>query len=145
MTSSPGSVQAADRKQQPREAMRLRYAPMLSNRLVLAIAVALLSALLAGCTAEEVASDESDVPGDTVARVLDETQQRQQVLHMRGVEEFQAAELHEWDVAPGQFDLQRTAMRCGTARPAASKVRRPRGSPARARRCSAPDRPRRAR
>lgn len=30
---------------------------------------------------------------------------------MRGVEKFQAAELHEWDVATGEFDLQRAAVR----------------------------------
>ena len=48
--------------------------------------------------------------GDAVARILDEPQQRQHVLDVRGVEELQAAELHERDVAPGQFDLQRAAV-----------------------------------
>jgi hypothetical protein len=48
---------------------------------------------------------------DAVARVFDQAQQRQHVLDMGGVEEFQAAEFHERDVAAGQFDFQRTAMR----------------------------------
>ena len=47
---------------------------------------------------------------DAVARVLGEAQQRQQVLDVRRVEEFQAAELHERDVAPGQLDLERAAV-----------------------------------
>ena len=49
--------------------------------------------------------------GDAVARVLDEAQQRQHVLDVRGIEEFQPAELDEGDVAAGQLDLQRAAMR----------------------------------
>ena len=48
--------------------------------------------------------------GDAVARILDEAQQRQQILDVRGVEELQAAELDEGDVAAGQFQLQRSAM-----------------------------------
>ena len=47
---------------------------------------------------------------DPVARVLDETQQREQILDVRGVEELQAAELHEGDVAPGQLDFERGAV-----------------------------------
>ena len=60
--------------------------------------------------------------GDAVARIFGKAQQRQHVLDMGGIEEFQAAEFHEGDVAPGEFDLQRPGMRwrCGTARPAAS-------------------------
>ena len=48
--------------------------------------------------------------GDAVARVLDEAQQRQHVLDVGGVEEFQAAELDEGNVAAGQFDLERAAV-----------------------------------
>jgi hypothetical protein len=48
--------------------------------------------------------------GDTVARVLDETQQRQHVFHMRAIEKLKAAELHERNVAPGEFDLERAAV-----------------------------------
>ena len=51
--------------------------------------------------------------GDAVARVFDEAQQRQHVLDMGGVEEFQAAEFDEGDVAPGEFDFQRPAMAGG--------------------------------
>ena len=51
--------------------------------------------------------------GDAVARILDEAQQRQHVLDVGGVEEFQAAELHEGNVAPGQLDLQRAAVAGG--------------------------------
>ena len=51
--------------------------------------------------------------GDPVARVFDETQQPQQILDVRGVEELQAAEFHEGDVAPGQLDFECCAMvRC---------------------------------
>ena len=46
-------------------------------------------------------------PGDAVARVLGEAQQRQHVLDVRGVEEFQPAELDEGNVAPRQLDLER--------------------------------------
>ena len=60
--------------------------------------------------------------GDAVARVFDEAQQRQHVLDVRGIEELQAAELDERNVAAGELDLQRAAMArtCGTAPPAAS-------------------------
>ena len=85
--------------------------------------------------------------GDAVARVLDEAQQRQQILDVRGVEELQAAELDEGDVAAGQLDLERSAMVRGPEQDRLLLQRgcQPRGSPARARRCSAPGRPRRAR
>ena len=50
---------------------------------------------------------------DAVARIFDETQQRQHVLDVRGIEKFQPAELYERDVAAGQFDFERTAVaRC---------------------------------
>ena len=45
-----------------------------------------------------------------VARVLGEAQQREQVLDVCGLEELQAAELHERDVAPGELELERTAV-----------------------------------
>jgi hypothetical protein len=48
---------------------------------------------------------------DTVARILDEAQQCQDVLHMRGVEKFQPAKLHKRNVALGELDLQRSAVR----------------------------------
>ncbi|MDT4830740.1 hypothetical protein FQZ97_642150 [compost metagenome] len=47
------------------------------------------------------------------ARVLRETQHGEQVLHMRGLEELEPAELHERDVAPRQFQLERRAVRRG--------------------------------
>src|SRR5258707_1014818 len=49
--------------------------------------------------------------GDAIARIFDKAQQRQHVLDVRGVEKLQAAELDEWDVAAGEFDFQRPAMR----------------------------------
>ncbi len=49
--------------------------------------------------------------GDAVARVLGKAQQRQHVLDMRGVEEFQPAEFDEGDVAAGQLDFERAGMR----------------------------------
>ena len=45
--------------------------------------------------------------GDAVARILGEAQERQHVLDVRGVEEFQPAEFDEGDVAPRQLDLER--------------------------------------
>ena len=51
--------------------------------------------------------------GDAVARVLHEAQQREHVLDVRGVEEFQAAEFHEGDVAAGELDLERPAVMGG--------------------------------
>ena len=49
--------------------------------------------------------------GDAVTRILDEPQQRKDVLHMRGVEKLQTAEFHERNVATGEFDLQRATVR----------------------------------
>ena len=51
--------------------------------------------------------------GDAVARILDEPQQRQHVLDVGGVEKFQPAEFDEGNVAAGQLDLERPAMRGG--------------------------------
>ena len=51
--------------------------------------------------------------GDAVARVFGEAQHRQHVLDMGGVEELQAAELDERDVAARQLDLQRPAVMRG--------------------------------
>jgi hypothetical protein len=42
--------------------------------------------------------------------VLDEPQQRKQILDVGGVEELQAAELHEGNVAPRQLDFERCAV-----------------------------------
>ena len=47
---------------------------------------------------------------DAVARILDPAQHREHVLDVRGLEEFEPAEFHEGNVAPGQFDLQRRAV-----------------------------------
>jgi hypothetical protein len=49
-------------------------------------------------------------PRDAVPRVLDETQNRQQIFDVGGFQEFEAAELDEWDVAPGQLDFERAAV-----------------------------------
>ena len=43
---------------------------------------------------------------DAIARVLDETQQRQHVLDVGGLQEFEAAELHEGNIAAGQFHFE---------------------------------------
>jgi hypothetical protein len=44
-------------------------------------------------------------PGDPIAGILNEPQQCKQVLDVRGVKKLQAAELHERDVATGEFDF----------------------------------------
>ncbi|MHC2462541.1 hypothetical protein ACVIHD_001553 [Bradyrhizobium embrapense] len=49
--------------------------------------------------------------GDPVARICGEAQQCQHVLDVRSVKEFEAAEFHERNVAAGQLDLQRSAVR----------------------------------
>ena len=51
--------------------------------------------------------------GDPVARIFGEAHQRERVLHMRGVEEFEAAELDEGDVAPRQLQFERGAVMGG--------------------------------
>ena len=48
--------------------------------------------------------------GDAVARIFGKPQQRQHVLDVCGFKEFQPAKFDEWDVAAGQFDLERTAV-----------------------------------
>ena len=48
--------------------------------------------------------------GDAVARIFREPEDRKHILDVGGVEEFQAAEFHERDVAARQLDLQRTAV-----------------------------------
>ena len=49
--------------------------------------------------------------GDTIAGVLDEPQQGEHIFDVRGVEKLQTAELDERDIATGEFDLKRAAMR----------------------------------
>ncbi|SQH17216.1 Uncharacterised protein [Bordetella parapertussis] len=51
--------------------------------------------------------------GQPRARVLGPAQHGQHVLEMGGLEKAQAAEFHERDVAPGQFELQRGAVAGG--------------------------------
>src|SRR5436190_22647898 len=48
--------------------------------------------------------------GDTIPRVLDETQQRQYILDVSGIEKFQTAKLDKWDVAAGHAGVQGTPM-----------------------------------
>src|SRR5437763_1809821 len=43
---------------------------------------------------------------DTIARVLDEPQQRQYILDMSGIKKLQTTKLDEWDVAAGQLECQ---------------------------------------
>src|ERR1700756_2113558 len=50
---------------------------------------------------------------DPIAWVLHEPQQCEYVLDVRGVKKLQAAELHEWNVAARELDLQRPAVRRG--------------------------------
>src|SRR4051812_9606443 len=50
---------------------------------------------------------------NTIARVLDETQQRQYILDVSGIEKLQTTKLDKWDVAAGQLEFQRTAMARG--------------------------------
>ena len=51
--------------------------------------------------------------GDAVARVLGQAKAREHVLDVGGLEEFQAAEFHERDVAPRQLELERGAVMRG--------------------------------
>ena len=48
--------------------------------------------------------------GNTVFWVLDEAQQRQHVLDVGSIQELETPEFDEGDIAPGQFDFQRTAV-----------------------------------
>ena len=45
--------------------------------------------------------------GHAVTRVFDKAQQRQHVLDMRRIEEFQTAKLDEGNISAGQLDLKR--------------------------------------
>src|SRR5262245_61105777 len=47
---------------------------------------------------------------DAVARVFSPAQEREHVFDVRGLKKLQAAELHEWNVAPSQFHLERAAV-----------------------------------
>ncbi len=49
-------------------------------------------------------------PGQAPAWILGKAQQRQQILDMRGLQEFQAAELDERDVAPHELQFERGAV-----------------------------------
>jgi hypothetical protein len=70
-------------------------------------------------------------PGQRVARVVRPAQHGEQVLHVRGLEELQAAVLHERDLAPRELDLEQVAV----AR-AAEQDRLPAQAGAASRRCS---------
>ena len=50
---------------------------------------------------------------DAVARVLGKAQRGEHVLHVRGFEELQPAELHERNVAAGQLEFERVGMMRG--------------------------------
>ena len=65
---------------------------------------------LRGCGADAWHQMHQAESGDAVARIFDETQQRQHVLDVGGVEKLQSAELHERDIPPRQFDFERTAV-----------------------------------
>src|SRR6516162_113469 len=52
-------------------------------------------------------------PCDSIARVLGPTQERQHILDMGGLKEFQPTELDERNVAPGQFHLEWPAVMRG--------------------------------
>src|SRR5437868_7426537 len=53
------------------------------------------------------------VGGNTIARVLGETQQRQYIFNMSGIEKLQTTKFDKRDVAAGQLEFQRSAMaRC---------------------------------
>ena len=47
---------------------------------------------------------------DAVTRVFSPAQEREHVFDVRGLKKLQAAELHEWNVAPSQFHLERAAV-----------------------------------
>src|SRR5947209_5444562 len=53
------------------------------------------------------------VARNTIARVLDETQQGQYILDMSGIEKLQTTKLDKRDVAAGQLEFQRSAMARG--------------------------------
>ena len=84
---------------------------------------------------------------DLVQRVLEDPEQRERVLHVRGFEELQPAVLHERDVAAEELDLQTIGMmrRAEAARPAPSTAPRVRDARAPTGRRSPPRRRRRRR
>ena len=65
---------------------------------------------LRGCGPDAGQQMQQTEPGDAVARIFDEPQQRQHVLDVGGVEKLQSAEFHERDVPARQFDFERTAV-----------------------------------
>src|SRR5262249_48522678 len=50
---------------------------------------------------------------DAVVRVFSPAQEREHVFDVRGLKKLQAAELHEWNVAPSQFHLEGAAVMGG--------------------------------
>src|SRR6185312_10357114 len=68
---------------------------------------------LRGCGSDTGQQMQKAKPGDAIARIFGETQQRQHVLDVSGVEKLQSTEFYEWDVPTRQFDFERTAVaRC---------------------------------
>ena len=72
-----------------------------------AAAATIVSAIFGPTPRQELGDAKARHP---VARVLGEAHQRERVLHMRGVEELEAAELDEGDVAAGELELERGAV-----------------------------------
>ena len=70
----------------------------------------LLQSLLALRAADDFADaghqEQQAIPAHFVARILEHAQERQHVLHVRGLEELEPAPLVEGDVAGGELDLQ---------------------------------------
>jgi len=50
---------------------------------------------------------------NAISRVLRPTQKCQDVLDMRGLQEFEAAEFHKGDITAGEFDFERSAVMGG--------------------------------
>ena len=48
--------------------------------------------------------------GYPITQILRPAQKRKDVLNMCGLEKLEAAEFHEWDIAPCQFDLERATV-----------------------------------
>src|SRR5262249_42290691 len=59
------------------------------------------------CTRKEL--DDAEV-GYPITQVLGPAQKRKDILNMGGLEKFKAAEFHERDIAPRQFDLERATV-----------------------------------
>ena len=72
--------------------------------------------------------------GDLVARIVRPAQHREQILDVRGLEELQAAVLHERNVALRQLDFEHVAVSAGAeqTRPGAAAECPLRAKPARA-------------